>query len=347
MHSDYGKDGPMNLKSSNSDESASDSNTITIDLHLSSDWARGAMREDITRAFTRRPRVLPPKWLYDDRGSELFDAITRLDEYYPTEAEREILDRRASEIVSITGARTVVELGSGTSDKTKTLLDAFWDAGQLERFVPLDVSEATLVSAAEMLAERYDGLEVHAVVGDFTRHLGQLPHTGDRLVAFLGGTLGNFYEEERRAFLGSMADSLDTGEWLLVGVDLVKDVQRIIDAYYDSSGVTEAFIKNVIVVLNRELGGNLPVDQFDYVPFWDARQERMDLRLRVLDPISGRLDGLDLDVELEAGDEIQVEVSTKFRTENLDAELVEAGFEPTNFWTDDNQDFGLVLARRI
>lgn len=320
--------------------------TITIDSHLSPDWARGAMREDITRGFTRRPRTLPPKWLYDDRGSELFDAITRLDEYYPTEAERAILDEHAHEIVEITGARTVVELGSGTSDKTRTLLDAFWSARQLDRFVPLDVSEATLLEAAETLAARYDGIEVHAVVGDFTRHLGQLPHTGDRLVAFLGGTVGNFYEEERRAFLGAMADSLDEGEWLLLGVDLVKDVERIINAYYDDAGVSEAFIKNVLVVLNRELDGDLPVDQFDYVPFWDARQERMDLRLRALAPIQSRLDALELDIELDAGDEIRIEVSTKFRRENLAAELTEFGFDVAAFWTDDAEDFGVFLARR-
>ena len=323
-----------------------DNRTITIDSHLSADWARGAMREDITRAFTRSPRTLPPKWLYDDRGSELFDEITRLPEYYPTEAERSILNRHAAELAEITGSRTIVELGSGTSDKTRTLLDAFWGAGQLERFVPLDVSEATLLWAAEVLADRYEGLEVHAVVGDFTRHLSRLPHTGDRLVAFLGGTLGNFYEEERRAFLGAMSDSLDSGEWLLLGVDLVKDVRRILAAYHDPDGVTDKFIKNVIVVLNRELDGDLPVDQFDYVPFWDALQERVDMRLRALAPIRSHLGELGLDIELEPGDELRVEVSTKFRQERLTAELHDAGLEVERFWTDDRNDFGLFLARR-
>lgn len=320
--------------------------TITIDAHLPADWARGAMREDIKRAFEQRPKTLPPKWLYDDAGSVLFDQITRLPEYYPTEAERAILQDRATEIAAITGARTIVELGSGTSDKTRILLDAFREAGTLDRFVPLDVSEATLRDAAERLAERYPGLAVHAVVGDFTRHLARLPKDGERLVAFLGGTLGNFYDEERRAFLGAMADALDEGEWLLLGVDLVKDVNRILAAYDDSAGVTDAFIKNVLVVLNRELRGDLPVDQFDYVAFWDPRQERVDMRLRAESPIRSRLEELDLDVELEAGEELRVEISTKFRPERLESELREAGFAPQEFWTDEASDFGLFLVRR-
>ncbi len=320
--------------------------TVTVDAHLPSDWARGAMREDIHRAFTRRPMILPPKWLYDDRGSEIFDGITRLPEYYPTEAEREILAGHAAEIAAVTGATTVVELGSGTSDKTRTLLDAFWSTGQLERFVPLDVSEATLLAAADMLAARYEGLEVRAVVGDFTRHLQQLPRGGTRLVAFLGGTLGNFYEEERRAFLGAMADSLEEGEWLLLGVDRVKEVGRILDAYNDSAGLTDDFIKNVITVLNRELDGDLPVQDFDYIPFWDAKQERVDMRLRATAPIQSRIAALDLDVALDLGEELRVEISNKFRIDQLDAELASLGFELAHSWTDANEDFGMVLARR-
>ncbi len=305
------------------------------------------MREDIASAFAMRPRVLPPKWLYDDRGSALFDEITRLPEYYPTEAERSILSQRAAELAHFTGADSVVELGSGTSDKTRTLLDAFWEAGKLKRFVPFDVSEATLINAAEMLADRYRGLEVHAIVGDFTRHLNQIPSDGSRLVAFLGGTIGNLYQEERQAFLGAMADTLVSGEWLLLGVDLVKEVPRIIDAYFDSSGVTEKFIKNALVVLNRELEGNIPVDQFDYVPYWDPRQERVDMRLRALTAIQARLERLDLNVVLEANEEIHVEISTKFRPESLSAELSDAGFELDRFYTDDRNDFGLFLARRM
>lgn len=322
------------------------SQSISVDTHLPPGWAEGAMRDDITRAFTRSPKILPPMWLYDDRGSELFDQITRLVEYYPTEAERSILAARSSEIARRTGATTVVELGSGTSDKTRTLLDAFWATGQLQRFVPLDVSEATLVDAAQMLAGRYQGLQVQAVVGDFTRHLRHLPAGPDRMVAFLGGTIGNFYAEERRAFLGAVADSLETGEWLLLGIDLMKPVDRILDAYNDASGVTDAFIKNVLAVVNEAFGADFDLDSFDYVPFWDGREERVDMRLRSDEPQSVRLADLDLEVELAAGEEIRVEISTKFRPERLAGELVDVGFTIEQLWTDDRADFGLLLARR-
>ena len=323
------------------------SSSITLDTYLPPGWAEGAMRDHITRAFSATPKVLPPMWLYDDRGSELFDRITRLPEYYPTEAERSILASRSADIARRTGARTVVELGSGTSDKTRTLLDAFWETGQLERFVPLDVSAATLVDAAKRLASRYGGLKVRAVVGDFTRHLHHLPPGPDRMVAFLGGTIGNFYAEERRAFLGGVADALDPGEWLLLGVDLMKPIDRILDAYNDSALVTDAFIKNVLLVVNDAFGADFDLHLFDYVPFWDGREERVDMRLRSETAQSIRLVDLDLDVELAAGEEIRVEISTKFRPDRLAAELVEAGFAVDQLWTDDRADFGLLLARRI
>ncbi|MEL7155888.1 MAG: L-histidine N(alpha)-methyltransferase [Actinomycetota bacterium] len=321
--------------------------SVIIDVRLDGDWAEGAMREDIRRAFANQPIVLPPKWLYDDAGSDLFDQITRLDVYYPTEAERSVLAARADEIAAVTGADTLVELGSGTSDKTRTLLDGFRRSGQLRRFVPLDVSEQTLVNAANMLAERYPGLEVHALVGDFTRHLTHLPAGDTRMVAFLGSTLGNFYVEERRAFLGALADHLDPGEWLLLGVDLVKPLERILGAYDDAEGITDAFIKNVLLVMNRSLEADFDVEAFDYVPLWDAAEERIDMRLRSTMPQDVHIGELDLDVRLGEGEELRVEISTKFRRERLVADLDDAGFELARFWTDDNDDFGLALARRV
>ncbi len=218
---------------------------ITINRHLDSAGLEDEMATEIRRAFTNRPIVLAPRWLYDDHGSDLFDRITRLDEYYPTEAERSVLLERADEIAEVTGADTVVELGSGTSDKTRTLLDAFHRRRQLSTFVPLDVNERMLRDAARMLASRYDGLAVHALVGDFNRHLRHIPRRTDRrrIVAFLGGTIGNFHLEERRAFLGALADQLRSDEWLLLGVDLVKPLDRIVDAYFDDAGLTERFIK--------------------------------------------------------------------------------------------------------
>lgn len=327
--------------------------TVTIDAHIEPGADADAVKLEIVRALTSTPKALSPKWLYDDRGSELFDAITRLTEYYPTEAERSILSARAGDIASLTGADTVVELGSGTSDKTRTLLDAFWDRGALRKFVPFDVSEATLVDAASMLAERYEGLEVHAVVGDFTQHLPMLPAGGRRLIAFLGSTIGNFHVEERRAFLGAIADTLESGEWLLLGADLVKDIDRIVTAYNDDSGITEAFTLNVLDVLNRQFEGNLPVENFDFVPLWDPTEERMDIRLRADTPFLARFEALDLDVSFGEGEELRVEVSTKFRPERITADLADAGFEVAEFWTadgpaaDDPPDFGLILARRV
>ena len=301
---------------------------------------------ELDRALRNRPRTIPPRWLYDDRGSELFDEITRLPEYYPTEAEREILATHSAMIAEVSGATTVIELGSGTSDKTRTLLDAFVVHGEIERFAPLDVSESTLLYAAEVLGERYPDLVIEPVVGDFTRHLARLPSGGTRLVAFLGGTVGNFYTDERRAFLGALADGLVAGDWLLLGVDLIKPIDRIMAAYDDSQGVTDAFIRNALAVINRDLGANFDLGNFEYVPLWDAREHRVDMRLRACDPETAHIAALGLDVVFEAGEELRVEISTKFSTDDIVAELSDAGFGDTEFLTDAAGDFGLILTRR-
>ena len=300
----------------------------------------------LLRSLRNRPRTVPPRWLYDDRGSALFDQITRLPEYYQTEAERQILAENSTMIAEVTGATTVIELGSGTSDKTRTLLDAFVAHGQIRRFAPLDVSEATLLDAAVMLGERYPDLQVEPVVGDFNRHLHRLPTGGTRLVAFLGGTIGNFYREERSAFLGVLADVLAPGDWVMLGVDLVKPVDRLLAAYDDSQGVTDAFIRNALTVINRELDGNIDVGNFDYVPFWDGREERIDMRLRACEPEHARIEAIDLDLDLEAGEELRIEISAKFRQRTLLAELGEVGFAEGEFLTDHSRDFGVALVRR-
>ena len=301
---------------------------------------------ELFRALRSRPRTVPPRWLYDDRGSELYSQITRLPEYYQTEAERSILEANAAMIAEITCATTVIELGSGTSDKTRTLLDAFVVHGSMTRFVPFDVSEATLIEAVEMLGERYPDLEVAPVVGDFNRHLHRLPGDGTRLVALLGGTIGNFYKEERSAFLGALSDVLEPGDWLMLGVDLVKPIDRLVAAYNDSQGVTDTFIRNALTVINRELDGNIDVGNFDYVPFWDGREERIDMRLRACEPEHARIEALDLDLDLEAGEELRIEISTKFRQDRLLADLAEMGFAGGEFFTDEAGDFGLTLVRR-
>jgi len=315
-----------------------------VSVLLDPDWAAGTLVDDVRRGLGATPLRLPPKWLYDDEGSRLFDLITRLPEYYPTEAERAILDLHGADIAEACDATTVVELGSGTSDKTRVLLDAFDATGRLRRFVPVDVSEATLRAAADMLDERYPDVAIEAVVGDFTLHLGDLPGGDRRLVAFLGGTIGNLYVEERGAFLGALADSLDPGDWLLIGTDLVKSSDRLIAAYNDSQGVTSAFVTNSLTVLNRELGADFDLDAFSYVPFWDAHMERMDLRLRSEAPQRVSIPGADLEVDLASGEEIRVEISTKFRPEGIRAELGAAGFEVAHIWTDPADDFALTLA---
>jgi L-histidine N-alpha-methyltransferase len=313
---------------------------------LDPDWASGSLVDDVRRGFAAHPRTLPPKWLYDDTGSALFDEITRLPEYYPFAAEHSILEAHADEIVSASGATTLVELGSGTSDKTRLLLDAFTAAGQLTRFAPVDVSEGTLREAAGRIAERYAGLEVEAVVGDFTLHLAQLPRGGRRMVAFLGGTIGNLYQEERRAFLGALADVLEPGDSVLLGTDLVKSADRLIAAYHDGQGVTEQFVLNSLRVLNRELGADFDLDGFSYIPFWDAHMERMDLRLRSEMPQRVTIPGADLELELASGEELRVEISTKFRVSKIAAELEGAGLGVTRVWTDDAGDFALTLATK-
>jgi L-histidine Nalpha-methyltransferase len=315
-----------------------------ISVVLDPGWAESGLVADVRRGLGAQPRSLPPKWLYDDRGSELFDAITRLDEYYPTETERAILRRSADAIARRSGASVLVELGSGTSDKTRTLLDAFTATGQLQRFVPVDVSESTLRQAALDIAVGYPGVQVDALVGDFTLHLGHLPAGGRRLVAFLGGTIGNFYVEERAAFLGALADSLEPGDFLLLGTDLVKSADRLIAAYDDSHGVTAEFVLNALRVLNRELDADFDIDAFSYVPFWDPHMERMDMRVRAEVPQHVTIPGAGLELDLAPGEEIRVEISAKFRPESVRAELEAAGFSVAEVFTDPARDYALTLA---
>lgn len=317
-----------------------------MNVLLEPDWAAGSLVDDVRRGLSRHPRTLPPRWLYDDRGSALFDEITRLPEYYPFAAERSILEAHADEIVAASGATTLVELGSGTSEKTRLLLDAWTRAGQLERFAPVDVSEGTLRAAADQIATAYPGVEVVGVVGDFTLHLAHLPRGGRRMVAFLGGTIGNLYLEERTAFLGALADLLEPGDSLLLGTDLVKSADRLIAAYDDSAGVTEEFVRNSLTVVNRELGADFEQTAFSYIPFWDAHMERMDMRLRAEVPQRVTIPGADLVLDLAVGEEIRVEISSKFRVSGIAAELEAAGLVVSRVWTDDPGDFALTLATK-
>jgi len=290
------------------------------------------------------PKTLPPKWFYDDRGSELFDEITRLPEYYPTRTERSILVEHARDVAELTKADTLVELGSGTSEKTRLLLDALRDAGTLERFVPFDVSEQTLRDAAAGVAREYDDVRVHAVVGDFEHHLGDLPDGGTRLVAFLGSTIGNLAPEPRAQFLADLAATLAPGDALLLGTDLVKDAGRLVAAYDDAAGVTAAFNRNVLSVLDRELDADFDPDAFDHVAVWNADAEWIEMRLRSQRAQTVHVRALGLDVQFAAGEELRTEISAKFRRDRVEQELAAAGFHLTEWWTDPAGDFALSLS---
>ena len=285
-----------------------------------------ALRADAKAGLSASPKTLPPKWLYDEQGSELFEKITRLEEYYPTRAERSILAARAGEIAAATRASTLVELGAGAADKTRLLLDALRAAGTLRSFIPVDVSEAALVEAAHRVLASYPGLSVRAVVSDFEEHLGLPGSPGARLVAFLGGTIGNLEPGPRAAFLASVRERLGLGDALLLGTDLVKDPAVLHAAYDDAAGVTAAFNKNVLAVLNARLGANFDLAAFDHVALWDPVREWIEMRLRSAERQRVTLPEIGLAVEFAEGEEMRTEVSAKFRPDGVAAELSAAGF---------------------
>ncbi|MER8002442.1 L-histidine N(alpha)-methyltransferase [Streptomyces sp. NPDC095613] len=308
---------------------------------LPEDATGAALRADVLHGLTRTPKTLPPKWFYDARGSELFEEITRLPEYYPTRAEREILLARAPDIAAATGARTLVELGSGSSDKTRHLLDALTG---VHTYVPVDVSESALAGAARSLLAERPSLRVHALIADFTTRLTPPETPGPRLVAFLGGTIGNLLPAERAVFLSSVRALLAPGDALLLGTDLVKEESVLVRAYDDAAGVTAAFNKNVLTVLDRELGADFRADDFDHVALWDRENEWIEMRLRARRSLTAKIPELGLAVHFEAGEEMRTEVSAKFRQEGVRTELACAGLELAHWWTDGEGRFALSLA---
>jgi L-histidine N-alpha-methyltransferase len=316
---------------------------VRIEGYLTDADRAAQLRRDVRQGLSARPKWLPPKWLYDKRGSELFEQITRLPEYYLTRAERQILRAHANEIATLTGAKTLVELGSGTSDKTRLLLGALAVHGTLARFVPFDVSAATLSDAAQAISAGYPALEVHAIVGDFTIHLDHIPSGDARLIAFLGSTIGNLLPHERAAFLGRLRRTLNTGEWFLMGTDLVKDEQTLSAAYDDAAGVTAEFNRNVLRMLNRELGADFAVDAFDHVAVWDAEHEWIEMRLRARQPMTAHV--LGMAVPFAAGEQLRTEISAKFRRDGIARELDRAGLAIRKWWTDPEHRFATALAQ--
>ncbi len=326
----------------------------TVEHRLPPGYRAASLRADALAGLTATPKALPPKWFYDAQGSALFEKITQLPEYYPTRAERSILRAAAPEIASASGAHVLVELGSGSSEKTRLLLDALRDAGTLRCYVPVDVSESALVLAGDALAAEYPGLEVHAVASDFEEHLG-LPArgagpggggagAGPRLVAFLGSTIGNMVPAQRASFLARVRSQLRPGDTFLLGTDLVKDPAVLVAAYDDSAGVTAAFNKNVLAVLNAELGADFDLDAFDHVALWDARNEWIEMRLRSASPQEVHVRDIGLVAAFAAGEEMRTEVSAKFRRAGVAAELAAAGFTMRSWWTDQGGQFGLSLS---
>ncbi len=319
-----------------------------LEIHLSDSDAADALHHDVRVGLSADPKWLPPKWFYDARGSELFEQITTLPEYYPTRTERELLRRCAGEIAGWAPVDTLVELGSGSSEKTRLLLDALTARGSLQRFVPLDVSESALRGAMTAVAREYPGLAVHGVVGDFTQHLELLPagQGGRRLVAFLGGTIGNLLPDERARFLSALRAALDPGELLLLGTGLVTDPAVMVPAYDDVAGVTAEFNRNVLHVLNRELGADFDVAAFDHVAVWDTTHEWIEMRLRARRPMTVRLPAVRMTVHYAEGEEMCTEVSGKFGRDGLSRELDAAGFDLAHWWTDPAERFALSLAVR-
>ena len=318
----------------------------TIVAHLGPDDLATALRHDARSGLSAIPKRLPPKWFYDERGSQLFDDITRLAEYYPTRRETEILEREAAHIAARTGARTLLELGSGTSTKTRLLLDGLAGAGTLSHIVPVDVCEPVLREAGPQLAARYPGVQVDAVVGDFERHLGRLSLGDATLVAFLGGTVGNLAPPERAKFLGELSDQMESGDWLLLCNDLVKDPDSLVAAYDDAAGVTAEFNRNVLHVLNRELDGDLEPERFAHVARWDPDQQWMEMHLRSEVDQRAHLGALDMDVRFSAGELLHTEISAKFTRERIDGELAAAGLELAELFTDEAGDFAVSLAAK-
>ncbi len=317
-----------------------------LDVHLTEDDADARLRADARRGLTASPKVLTPTWLYDARGSELFEQITEQPEYYPFVAEREALLAGADLIAAEAAADTLVELGSGSSSKTPVLLDAMDRAGLLRRYVPVDVSASALEEAVPALVDAYPELEVQGVVGDFTRDLRSVPRGGRRLVVLLGGTIGNFEPPARRQFLGALADALEPGEKFLVGIDLVKDEATLVAAYDDAAGVTAEFELNALTVLNRVLGADFDPAGFEYVAAWVPQASRIEMRLRARHAMTVTVPALDLVVEFAEGEEMRSEISTKFTRDKIRAELADAGFTLDGWCTDPGERFALCLASR-
>lgn len=317
---------------------------FTLDDRLPAGYFTDTLHADVRGGLGSAPRTLPPKWFYDKRGSELFERITELPEYYPTRAEHEILTRRAPEIAALTRASTLIELGSGSSRKTRLLLDALTAGGSLRRYAPLDVSASALEEAGRAICRDYPELRVTATVADFESGIELSDEPGPRVLAFLGSTIGNFDTVQRQVFYRTLSLTLSSDDVLLLGADLVKDPDVLVRAYDDTEGITAEFNRNVLHVLNHELGADFAPDAYEHVALWNADEERIEMRLRARAPQTVKIPDLDLSLDIAAGEDLRTELSCKFRRDALTAELKEGGFTVRHWWTDSASRFALLLA---
>jgi L-histidine Nalpha-methyltransferase len=318
--------------------------SYTVDVHLSPDEVRDRMRIDALTGLQAGAKSIPPVWFYDEKGSQLFEEITQLPEYYPTRAERRLLELHAPTIAELAKADTLVELGAGSCEKSRVLLTALQELGTLTRYVPFDVSDEFLRGAATSLSHEYGGLDVHLVIGDFHEHLSEIPTEGRRMVAFLGGTIGNFTPGQRERFLFDLNCSMDSDDSFLLGTDLVKDRQRLVEAYDDAAGVTASFNRNVLHVLNEQLGGDFEPELFSHVAVWNEDEQWIEMRLRAEQATNVTLRDAGIQVQFAAGEELLTEISAKFTPERVEAELGAAGFIVDGMWGADEGEFLLTLA---
>ena len=326
-------------------DSVKEKTNIIVDVHVNGQNTKD-IQSELRAGLTSTPRTLPTKYIYDDRGSELFERICELPEYYQTRTERKLLSACAEQVVSLTGAEELVELGSGAATKTRVLLDAMARANQLRFYVPFDVSEGIVRRVAQELVNEYEGLQVHGVVGDFLAHLEHIPEGGRRLVIILGGTIGNLGPEAAPAFLSSIYDEMASGDFFLLGVQLETDIKRLEAAYNDAEGVTAEFNKNILHVMQGMVGATLNPEIFEHVAIYNRSQHRIEMRLRSMKEQKINMPGLNLSVTLAKGEEILTEISTKYDRPRAESLLNKSGFQLVQWFTDPEQLIGLALAQK-
>lgn len=317
---------------------------FTIATHTIGRSARDDLIADLRAGLTATPKHMPPRWFYDQRGSELFEEITGLPEYYQTRTEAGILEAHADDIARAVQPEALVELGAGSCTKSRILIDACMRVGGLTSFTPFDVSEASLHRAGRELADAYPDLTVYCLVGAFAEHLAFIPRLGRRLVTFLGSTVGNLELGERRRFYADVRGLLAPGEAFLVGLDLVKGRDELIAAYDDAAGVTADFNRNLLRVVNRELDADFDLDAFDHVAVYNAEFERIEMHLRARGAQTVTIPAAGLVVRFEAGELLRTEISCKFTREAVERQLAEASMELSAWFTDARSRFALALA---